>query len=188
MGLPGPKPTPQPSNVHELFSPSHRPTHEGVKPPVEAPAEPDWEQTFPKAAARLKLAEIDTIRGSRRSRPATAHLDELNRRARFVAHATWNLVVPDLVERHLVAKVDALALKDLCVTVARLDQAERDISTNGAMLPTERGMVKNPALTMAKAYREQFNRLLPEFGLSPSARTRLRANDFGTDDGDGLFD
>jgi P27 family predicted phage terminase small subunit len=106
-----------------------------------------------------------------------------------VAHATWDLVVSELAKTGVLAKVDQLALQILCTTMARLDQAERDLSVNGTMLRgRDGGVVKNPAVTMAKQQREAFNRLLPEFGLSPSARTRLRTRDYLTDDGDGLFD
>jgi len=185
MALPGPKPSP--SNVRQLYPASHRPESQHLQLPVEAPPEPDWTHTFPQPAARAKLLEdLSPLR--RLQMESDANLDALNKRARLVAHATWELVVPDLLARGILAKVDHLALKELCVVVARLDQAEREISAKGPLLIGERGMVKNPALTSARMYRDAFNRLLPEFGLSPSARTRLKAQDFGTDDGDGLFD
>lgn len=185
MGMPGPKP--MPANVHQIYPPGHRTTDDHLQLPVEAPDEPDWLQTFPTPKGRVDIAKTYKVR-ERLGMVSDEQLDAQNKRARFVAHATWALVVPDLLARGILAKVDQLALKDLCLTCARLDQAEREISAKGALLQGERGMVKNPALTMAKQYREQFNRLLPEFGLSPSARTRLKAQNFGTDDGDGLFD
>jgi P27 family predicted phage terminase small subunit len=186
--MPGPKP--QPTNVRELYPSSHRAEFDSAATalPAEAPDEPNWLETFPAPAGRVAIAKHYGTK-ERLGVSSDAHLDGLNKRARAVAAATWALVVPDLKVRGMLAKVDQLALKELCVAVARIDQAEREISAKGPMLlGRDGGTVKNPALTMAKTYREQFNKLLPEFGLSPSARTRLQRGDFGTDDGDGLFD
>lgn len=185
MGIPGPKPAP--SNVHHLYPPSHRPQDSGLQLPVERPDEPDWALIFPTPAKRAAAAKLASTRERRAMMPSDV-LDAINQRARHVAHTTWALVVEDLYQRGVIAKVDQIALRDLCITIARLDQAEREISAKGALLEGERGLVKNPALTFARQYREQLNRLLPEFGLTPSARTRLKAQGFGTDDGDGLFD
>jgi P27 family predicted phage terminase small subunit len=191
---PGPKPIPrgpamQPSDRRHLHA--VRVSHRAVEPPISVgdheglPTEPDWEQTFPRPARRRELAQA----GRRQPVESEEQLDSSNRRCRHVAHATWSLVVPELHAKKLLAKVDVLALHMLCVTVARLDQAERDLSINGAMSRGREGtVVKNPALTAARQYRDQFNRLIPEFGLSPSARMRLRVGDFGTEEGDGLFD
>lgn len=66
-------------------------------------------------------------------------------------------------------------VKDLCVCVARIDQAERDLSERGLMVTAERGTVKNGAATIAGQYRTQLARYKRELGLSPSARTSIAA-------------
>ena len=69
--------------------------------------------------------------------------------------------------------VDAHLLQDYCVCVARLDEAERDISTRGALMLGERGWQKNGYTTIAAQLRTQLARYIGELGLSPSSRTRL---------------
>lgn len=77
-----------------------------------------------------------------------------------------------------IGEVDHATVRDLCVCVARIDQAERDLSERGLMVTAERGTVKNGAATIAAQYRTQLARYIREFGLSPSARTSISAPDF----------
>ncbi|WP_326811564.1 P27 family phage terminase small subunit [Streptomyces scopuliridis] len=75
-------------------------------------------------------------------------------------------------------------MKDLCVCVARIDQAERDLSERGLMVTAERGTVKNGAATIAAQYRTQLARYIRELGLSPSARTAITVPESDDDDSD----
>ncbi len=72
-----------------------------------------------------------------------------------------------------IGDVDRTTVRDLCVCVARIDQAERDLSERGLMVTAERGTVKNGAATIATQYRGQLARYIRELGLSPSARTSI---------------
>ncbi|EOT05420.1 hypothetical protein K530_03639 [Streptomyces noursei CCRC 11814] len=80
--------------------------------------------------------------------------------------------------------MDHTTVKDLCVCVARIDQAERDLSERGLMVTAERGTVKNGASTIAGQYRTQLARYIRELGLSPSARIAITAPDLDDDDSD----
>ncbi|MFE2292746.1 hypothetical protein [Streptomyces sp. NPDC059452] len=67
-----------------------------------------------------------------------------------------------------IGEVDYSTAKDACVCVVRIDQAERDLSTGGLMVTTERGTVKNGAATIVAQYRSQLSRLHP--GIGPLAK------------------
>lgn len=146
-------------------NPGHRPVEAGLRLPPAELTEPDWLETFP-------AVRRDT------------NVRDANRRAREVARREWRRVVPVLKHTAGLAAVDATALHDLCVCVARIDQCERELSTNGLLLAGERGWQKNGATTIVSQYRAQYRVYLREFGLSPSARVGLRPPGDGDDDAD----
>lgn len=143
-------------------NPGKRPVKEGVVAPPAELTEPDWKETFPGAAA-------------------------VNKRCRQVAADEWQRVVPVLVIVAGVTNVDTTVLKDYCVSVARIDQCERSISTDGLLVLGERGWQKNGATTIVGQYRSQLARYIGELGLSPSSRGRITPPENGDDDGD-VFD
>ncbi|MEU6757025.1 P27 family phage terminase small subunit [Streptomyces sp. NPDC046685] len=57
--------------------------------------------------------------------------------------------VPILEASAGTGEVDHATVKDLCVCVARIDQAERDLSERGLIVTAERGTVKNGSATIA---------------------------------------
>ncbi|MHA7959286.1 P27 family phage terminase small subunit [Streptomyces sp. L500] len=120
-------------------------------------AEPDWSGVF-------KHSPDPTVEAA-------------NIRCREVASAEWCRVVPVLEVAVGVGEVDHATVKDLCVCVARIDQAERDLSERGLMVTAERGTVKNGAATIAGQYRTQLARYIRELGLSPSARAGFQPPD-----------
>lgn len=148
-------------------NPGKRPVKEGVRLPPAELAEPDWGETFPVVQDKALLA--------------------VNRRAREVARREWRRVVPVLKYTAGLAEVDAAALQDYCVCVARIDQCEREISRRGMLLEGERGWQKNGATTVVSQYRAQYKIYLREFGLSPSARVGITPPG-DDDDGDDVFD
>ncbi|MFI8810258.1 MULTISPECIES: phage terminase small subunit P27 family [unclassified Streptomyces] len=125
-------------------------------------AEPDWSGVFPPS-----------------SDPA---VEPANARCREIASEEWRRVVPILEVAAGIGEVDHTTVKDLCVCVARIDQAERDLSERGLLVTAERGTVKNGAATIAAQYRTQLARYIRELGLSPSARTAITAPDVEDDD------
>ncbi len=83
-----------------------------------------------------------------------------------------------------IGEVDHTTVKDLCVCVARIDQAERDLSERGLMVTAERGTVKNGVATIASQYRSQLARYIRELGLSPSARSAITQSESEDSDSD----
>lgn len=161
-----------PLSVVREGNPGKRPVKDGLQLPPSELEEPDWLQTFP------------TIRGKG---GLVAHRQAENRRAREVARREWRRVVPILKHTAGLTAVDAAALHDYCVCVARIDQCEREISRRGMLLEGERGWQKNGATTVVSQYRAQYKIYLREFGLSPSARVGISPPG-DDDDGDDAFD
>ncbi|MFD7313963.1 phage terminase small subunit P27 family [Streptomyces sp. NPDC059883] len=145
-------------------NPSKTPIKEGVVIPRAILAEPDWSGVF----APSPFAEVETA----------------NARCREVASQEWRRVVPVLEVAAGIGEVDHASVKDLCVCVARIDQAERDLSERGLMVTAERGTVKNGAATIAAQYRTQLARYIRELGLSPSARAAITAPESDDEDSD----
>lgn len=148
-------------------NPGKRPVEMGVILPPGELAEPDWLDTFPAVREKTQQA--------------------LNRRSREVARREWRRIVPVLKHSVGLADVDANLVQDYCVCVARIDQCERELSTNGLLLMGERGWQKNGATTVVSQYRAQLKVYVRELGLSPSARAGLKPPG-DDDDGDGVFD
>lgn len=137
---------------------------EGVIVPRAILAEPNWSDVFKSSAD-----------------PA---VEPANVRCREVASEEWRRIVPILEVTAGIGEVDHTTVKDLCICVARIDQAERDLSERGLIVTAERGTVKNGAATIAGQYRTQLARYIRELGLSPSARASITLPDAEEDDSD----
>lgn len=143
-------------------NPGRRPLDPGVILPAADLVEPDWAEVFPGSRDAV-------IRGE-------------NVRCRNVARAEWQRVVPVLVRSAGLAAVDLALTRDYCVCVARLDQGERSISRQGAVMEGERGWQKNGWSTLNSQYRAQLKIYIRELGLSPSARRGITPPEADDDD------
>lgn len=150
--------------AREGSNPAKTPIREGVIVPRAILTEPNWSEVF-------------------KSSPDPA-VEPANLRCREVASEEWRRIVPILEVAAGIGEVDHTTVKDLCVCVARIDQAERDLSERGLIVTAERGTVKNGAATIAGQYRTQLARYIRELGLSPSARTSIAPPDSDDDDSD----
>lgn len=145
-------------------NPSKAPIKEGVVVPRAVLTEPNWVEVFKFSPDRS--------------------VESANVRCRDMASDEWRRIVPILEVAAGIGEVDHTTVKDLCVCVARIDQAERDLSERGLLVTAERGTVKNGAATIAAQYRTQLARYIRELGLSPSARGAITAPDIDDDDPD----
>ncbi|MFJ7274263.1 P27 family phage terminase small subunit [Kitasatospora sp. NPDC098663] len=122
---------------------------------------------------RPKPAAIRAREGNPFNDSPAAEIQAANIRCREITSAEWQRVVSILEVAAGLGEVDHSNVKDLCVCVARIDQAERDLSERGLMVTAERGTVKNGAAAIATQYRSQLARYIRELGLSPSARAAI---------------
>ncbi|GGR71412.1 hypothetical protein GCM10010252_07200 [Streptomyces aureoverticillatus] len=159
MAVPGQKPKPHIQAVREgTFRPDRN--SEGARFAPETPAEPDWSELLPGDSA-------EDVRDK--------------------AAAVWAQTIPALVASAGLTNPQRETAIEYCVTVARLWQAERELSRTGLVVETERGNVKSPWVTIAHQYRSHFRSLVGELGLSPASATRITPPESGDDDGD-IFD
>lgn len=95
--------------------------------------------------------------------------------ARPVAYRTWQTVSAQLKTMKLLSETDRLALEHLCLAQADYADAQAMVVEMGLLIRGGHGgLVANPAVAMARQARLQVHRLLAEFGLTPSARTKVR--------------
>jgi P27 family predicted phage terminase small subunit len=79
-----------------------------------------------------------------------------------------------LHEAGLLSEIDGAALTTYCLTWARLMDAEEKLRTIGAVVKTPNGwLAHSPYLAIATKATEQLVRILVEFGMTPSSRSRI---------------
>jgi P27 family predicted phage terminase small subunit len=92
------------------------------------------------------------------------------------ARAEWFRTVPVLRPMRLLTEADRSALAAYCTAYSRWVQAERQVRQYGAVVlsPNKKFPMKSPYLTVADQALETMRKLMVEFGLTPSARSRIR--------------
>ena len=100
------------------------------------------------------------------------------------AKAEWGRVAAELFQIGLLSGVDRAALAAYCQAYARWVQAERAIAemakrdqlTGGLMIKTTNGnAIQNPLVGTANKAAADMVRYAAEFGMTPSARSRINA-------------
>ena len=90
-----------------------------------------------------------------------------------------------LLRSRVLTEADLSALAAYCVVYGRWVAAEGAVRRRGLMVPAKprsKNLVQNPFLAIANKALQQMLRLLVEFGLTPSTRTRIMAADASQDD------
>lgn len=87
----------------------------------------------------------------------------------------WKRVTGLLRSRNALDGLDQTALHDYLVCWQRLTECEAEISKFGVMVAgaNDRGRVKNPAIQIARTYRDALVTWSREIGLTFASRTRL---------------
>ena len=97
------------------------------------------------------------------------------------AKAEWFRIVPVLMEMGLLSRADRSALAAYCMAYSRWVRAEGLVRKFGEIVKSpEKGFpMKSPYLTVADQALETMRKLMVEFGLTPSSRSRIRVPDHG---------
>lgn len=90
------------------------------------------------------------------------------------AKAAWAQIVPRLSGMGILDSVDAHALTVLCQTWARWKRAEEAIMADGVVMDDG---APSPHVKIAEGAARALARWFQEFGMSPSARSRIRVPD-----------
>jgi P27 family predicted phage terminase small subunit len=97
-----------------------------------------------------------------------------------VARQEWIRTGGLLLRARVLTEADLSALAAYCVVYGRWVEAENDVRRRGVMVPAKprsKNLVQNPFLGIANKALQQMVRLLAEFGLTPSTRTRIVAGE-----------
>jgi P27 family predicted phage terminase small subunit len=92
------------------------------------------------------------------------------------AKAEWSRITIDLAEMGLLSKADRPALAAYCTAWSRWVDAEAQVKKYGTVVksPDKGFPMKSPYLSIADQAMELMRKLLVEFGLTPSSRSRIR--------------
>jgi P27 family predicted phage terminase small subunit len=92
------------------------------------------------------------------------------------AQAEWRRITVDLAEMGLLSKADRPALAAYCTAWSRWVDAEAQVKKYGTVVksPDKGFPMKSPYLSIADQTMETMRKLMVEFGLTPSSRSRIR--------------
>lgn len=94
-----------------------------------------------------------------------------------VAKAAWERTAAMLKQMGVLTVADGIALSALCTLYSRWVHAEEQVKKFGAVVknPDRGHPMKSPYLRIANESLEALRKLLLEFGLTPSSRSRIHA-------------
>ena len=94
----------------------------------------------------------------------------------------WHGLAPKLERLGILTEIDGEAFASLCYWYDKFIQATDDIEEQGDIYQADSGYTQSTAaVTNAQKYFDKALKLMQEFGLTPSSRTKLQVK---TDDGD----
>jgi P27 family predicted phage terminase small subunit len=97
-----------------------------------------------------------------------AHLDA-------IAKKEWKRISKLLLGMKVLTEADYIALGNLCQAYSTQIQAQNKLSQTGLLFKTRSGYVQqSPLFTIVATQQSIVNKLLAEFGLTPSSRSRLQ--------------
>lgn len=91
-----------------------------------------------------------------------------------VAREFWEELVPQLAELNVLTKVDGKTLEGLCTNYSQAVKFQK-LADKDPIVETPWGPKVNPAVSEARKSWALLKQFAAEFGLSPSARTRVGA-------------
>lgn len=86
----------------------------------------------------------------------------------------WLRTGPELVRMKMLGASDLPAFESYCMNIQLMIDARLDIAENGMTVIGHRGRVRNPAIAAFGQASTAIRGFVSEFGLSPSARSRIR--------------
>ncbi len=90
------------------------------------------------------------------------------------AQKEWRRISKLLYHCGLLTPVDRTALAAYCQTFSQWVEAQGHIAEVGMVVKGSNGPMQNPYLRIANRLLEQMQKLLVEFGMTPSSRSRIK--------------
>jgi len=99
------------------------------------------------------------------------------------AKKEWRRMAKQLEQLGILSEVDMAAFAGYCQAYARWKEAEEFITKHGTIVKTPSGYWQQvPQVSIAQTYLKIMNRFCEQFGLTPSARSRLVTDKSGDAD------
>lgn len=93
-----------------------------------------------------------------------------------LARKQWRLVAKQLGELGLLTVLDEHALVLYCEAFARFRKASEELEAKGLMVESPNGyLIPSPCVSIVNQSTSQMMKILTEFGMTPSSRTRVAA-------------
>lgn len=90
------------------------------------------------------------------------------------AKKEWKRMAKQLEQLGILTEIDMAAFAGYCQAYARWKEAEEYISENGMIMKAPSGYCQQvPQVSIAQTYLKIMNRFCEQFGLTPSARSRI---------------
>lgn len=90
------------------------------------------------------------------------------------AKKEWARIVPQLAQLGVLTDIDGSMLADYCAAHSLAVKAAKQYQREGLVIKTPFGPQRHPMIKVAQEARSQARLLAGEFGLSPSARSRVK--------------
>lgn len=130
-----------------------------------------------------KPTNLKLIQGNPGQRPLNdAEPQPKNEMPKCPAHLTpeaayhWEAIAPMLHRCGLLTELDGDALAAYCESYSRWVDAKEKIGKEPMMMTPNGFPVMSPYWTVARQCHDQMLKLLAEFGMSPSSRSRIKVN------------
>ena len=92
-----------------------------------------------------------------------------------IAAKEWHRVKELFKVQNIFTEADRAALSAYCVYYGRWVEAEDHVRATGMMVKSPSGYpMQNPWLSIANKAFQQLNKMMPEFGMTPSSRSRVK--------------
>ena len=130
-----------------------------------------------------KPTALKTLEGNPGKRPLNDREPKWDKRAPTCpqwlepeAKTEWRRLCKPLEMMGILTEADRAVFATYCQSYARWKQAEEYISMNGATFETDKGYKQQvPQVSIAQSYMKNMQKAAAEFGLTPSARSRIIA-------------
>jgi len=123
---------------------------------------------------KLVKGTLQKCRTNRNEPKVEAGIPDMPSHLDAYAREEWARIVPLLAAMGVLTKADRTALAVYCQAFARWRQAEESLARSGLLIKTVAGnVIQNPLVGTAHKCMELTHRFAVEFGLTPSARTRV---------------
>ncbi len=101
------------------------------------------------------------------------------------AKKEWKRLSKQMEQLGILTEIDMAAFSGYCQAYARWKEAEEFITKHGTIVKTPSGYWQQvPQVSIAQTYLKIMNKFCEQFGLTPSSRSRIIANDLDSKESD----